>query len=163
MKHSLVIALLAVAGAVFAQDIKPIGLSLKLGLFFPAHSNAQTVGDNWFGFGLDYKLGTLTSGSRDAYRASYSVSVDLFQKGSYRATPILLNYTGETASQFYYLAGAGISSNKKPGHNGVDFAYALGAGYEFSRSRIPTFAEVRWLGNGDSDLSGWTINVGVRF
>lgn len=163
MKKALVIAILAVAGGTFAQEVKPLGLSVKLGLFYPSSSVAQTAGDNWFGFGVDYKLGTLTAMSREGYMASYSLSVDLFQKGDFRATPILLNYTGRSSSQIYYLAGAGVSLNKKPGGDGTDFAYALGLGYEFTRFKLPTFAEVRWLGNGDSDLNGWSINVGVRF
>lgn len=156
----------ALSTGAIAQETKPVGLSARLGFFFPSSSDAQDAGKNWLGLGVDYKLGDLRAGAKAGYVASYGVSVDYFNKGDYRSVPILLTYYGRQ-ERFYYLAGAGVSLNKVPSGSGsrseTEFAYAVGVGVEFSRFNQPLFAELRWLGNSESSLSGWGVFVGIRF
>lgn len=167
-KKSVILAVAAVAtcfsavSSGFAQEMKPVGLSIRLGLLFPTADRAQDAGKSWFGAGFDYKLGDLKSKSRDGYMASYSLSADVFQKGDFRAAPILLNYIGRS-KQTYYIAGAGVSLNDVPGGGKTEFAYSLGVGIDFNRFNMPCFAELRWLGNANSDLNGWGLFAGVRF
>jgi hypothetical protein len=54
---------LGAAVPAFAQDSKPVGLSLRAGLFVPTDRGVRDVADSWFAGGLDYKL-------RDMPRAS---------------------------------------------------------------------------------------------
>lgn len=162
---TLIVATSLALGA-FAQESKPLGVSARLGLFFPSSNAAQDEGANWLGIGLDYKLGDLKSGAAKGYNASYGLSLDYFNKGDFRSLPILLTYTGRQ-ERFYYTVGGGVSLNKVAQGGGsrsdTEFAYAVGLGVDFTRFNQPMFAELRWMGNSDSTLSGFGVFVGIRF
>jgi hypothetical protein len=92
-----------------AQDVKPVGLSVRAGLLFPTSSYARDLGRTWFGIGVDYKISDLSMGVESAMPTRLSLSVDWYGKGEASAVPVLLNLTGTSANGWYYSAGAGIS------------------------------------------------------
>jgi hypothetical protein len=42
-----------------AQESKPVGLSVRVGIFWPSSNTAKAEGKTWIGFGAEYKLGDL--------------------------------------------------------------------------------------------------------
>jgi hypothetical protein len=161
-------ALVAAAAIAPAQQTKPVGLSLRLGLFWPSSERAKSEGKNWFAFGAEYKLGDIKFSSRTpGYASSYSVSADFFSKGDFRNTPVLINYIGRK-DNIYYTAGAGIGFTRTREtaleiETHTEFAYQIGVGYEFLSQNMPLFAEVKYIGSSDSRLAGFAAFVGVRF
>ncbi len=159
------ISTLATAPAI-AQQTKPMGLSVRIGLFFPSSAGAKAAGKNWFGGGLEYKLGDLNYGAQKGAATSYSISIDSFSKGNYSNTPILVNYVSRTEN-IYYKVGAGISMLKYPVVGGTEsksqFGYQFALGYDFNKGNMPYFAEVVWFGSTKSDVNGLGIFGGIRF
>jgi len=156
------------AGASFAQETKPVGLSLRAGLVWPTTKAARDEGKTWFGVGLDYKIGNLGFGSENMkFSAAYGVSFDVFSKGDFSAIPITLNYIGRS-DQLYYSVGAGVSFVKFPvssveTRRETKFAYQFSVGYDFNRTGNPIFVEVRYFGNAESRLAAFGGFVGIRF
>ncbi|MCU0316553.1 MAG: hypothetical protein MUC92_08170 [Fimbriimonadaceae bacterium] len=163
---ALFVAALAVPAAADYQ--KPMGLSVRAGLFWTGSGYAQSFeGNRWFTFGAEYKLGDLSFANKNnKYSASYSISVDYYGKGGFSNTPVLLNYIGRTES-FYYSAGAGLGFGKVfgggSGNSNGDFAYQISAGYDITRFSLPAFVEVRYFGSTRSELNGFALVGGVRF
>ncbi|HRI44896.1 MAG TPA: acyloxyacyl hydrolase [Fimbriimonadaceae bacterium] len=161
-------ALVAAAATAPAQQTKPVGLSVRIGLFWPSSERAKSAGKNWFAFGVEYKLGDLKFSSRSpGFSSSYSISADLFSKGDFRNTPVLVNYIGRK-DNLYYTAGAGIGFTRiretaSEVETHTEFAYQIGVGYEFLSQNLPLFAEVKYIGSSDSRLAGFVAFVGVRF
>ncbi len=156
--------------AAFAQESKPLGLSVRGGPFFPSMKKAKTdSGKQWIGVGVEYKLGDLQYGSTGkAYSASYSISADLYQKKNYRHAPVMLNYIGRMQDSIYYTAGAGVGfvrelDNTNNRKNHTTFSYQIGLGYEFSKSQVPLFVEARWIGSSKNSVNGWGVFLGARF
>lgn len=171
MKKLLTISVLAAltVGIASAQYTRPMGLSVRGGLFMPQASAPRDLeGDTWYGIGLEYRLGDLQFGMADpGFAASYSISIDYYGKGDFSAVPILLNYVGRN-NQFYYSAGAGIALTRRPGLNGGttsdgQFAYQFSVGYDLALGATPMFVEARWMGNAKSDLNGFALLAGFRF
>jgi hypothetical protein len=161
----------ALATPSLAQEVgtKPVGVSLRAGVFFPSSSEAKDGGGNtWFGVGLDYKLGNLRfGGMNEGYSASWGISLDYYGKGDFRNVPVLVNYVGR-ADQFFYSAGAGLGFARAvtaPGRitSSTEFSYQLSVGYDFLRGSTPLFLEARYHGSAESRLNGYAINLGVRF
>jgi hypothetical protein len=146
-----------------AETVKPIGASVRGGLFFPSSSSAKDVGNNWFGFGVDYKVKDLNFGnSEPGFSSSLSVSVDWYGKNDFTNVPVLLNFVGRKDA-FYYSAGAGLGFAKIPGESKTELAYQFSVGYDFVQGQTPAFLEARYLGSGRSDLNGFGIYAGIRF
>lgn len=153
----------------FAQETKPIGLSIRAGIFWPTQARAKAAGKTWFGGGVEYKLGDLKlAEAGSTLSSSYSVSVDLYQKGSWRNVPVLLNYIGRSSEGFYFFGGAGVgfartinAVNVKK--NSTAFAYQLGVGYDLNKSKMPIFLEAKYIGSSKSDLNGFGVFAGIRF
>lgn len=156
------------AGAAFAQESKPVGLSAKVGLFWPGNSDARDAGRTWFSFGLEYKIGNIKFSSESpGYSSAYSISIDYLTKGDFRNTPVLLNYIGRK-DNMYYVAGIGVGFTKVRVNNtetssGTDLAYQFGIGYDFNQGSTPMFVEGKYIGSGESRLNGFAVFVGVRF
>lgn len=168
---TLMAAALLVAGAAVssAQETKPLGISVRAGVFMPAQRVARNEGRNWFGAGVEYKISDLSFASdMSNYNGQLSVSLDYFNKGQFRRVPLLLNYTGRV-NEFYYVAGLGADFAKYrtvtggPTTSKTELGYQLGFGYEFSKGPTPAFVEAKWLGSGRKELGGWGVFVGVRF
>lgn len=147
-----------------APTFKPLGVSLRTGLFLPSEKATRTAtGDGVFGFGIDYKLSdvTLLKPSK-GYSGSLSLSLDYYGRNNVSNVPLLLNYVGRTG-QVFYSAGAGIGFNQSPNNDKARFAYAFGLGYEFKSTSVPFFVEGKFFGNEKSELNGVGLFVGVRF
>lgn len=161
---------IAVSAAVpaLAQETKPVGLSLRAGLFFPTTGAAKDVGKTWFIGGAEYKLQGLnlgTSGAGSANQA-FSVSVDFYNKSNVSNVPVLLNYVGSN-NELFYSIGAGIGFNRIPNGNGgteskARFAGQVGIGYDFMQGKSPLFVEGKYFFNQKSDLNGFAVYVGIH-
>ncbi len=152
----------------FAQETKPLGLSVRLGMFWPNMDQAKKAGKTWFGGGVEYKLGDLKYPSEGSnMSASYSISADYYQKNDFRHVPILINFIGRSDTM-YYFAGAGIGLTRekdKLGNrkNNTGFGYQVGIGYEISKAQAPIFVEAKYVGNSRSEVNGFGVFVGIRF
>ncbi|MBL8065393.1 MAG: outer membrane beta-barrel protein [Chthonomonadaceae bacterium] len=173
MKTSIAPALTAVMAiasvSAHAQYQKPIGASLRLGLFYPSNGQARDIeGQGWFGGGLEYKLKDLHFDmSNPKGSATLTISADYYGKGSFSHVPLLLNYVGHN-DQFFYSAGAGIGfgrtiDGKGNTSNDSEFAFQFGAGYDFVKSQMPLFVEIKYFGSSEAKLAGFGIFGGVRF
>ncbi len=170
MKKIVIAALAAsigAASAVYAQETKPLGLSVRAGLFFPTSGDARDEGQTWISGGLDYKLGDLKFGNnRPGYSSHYSISADYYGKGDFRNIPVLLNWVARN-DQFYYSAGAGVGFARFPDsatttRSKTIFSYALAVGYDFQKGTTPIFVEGRYMGASESKLAGFGVFLGVR-
>ncbi len=158
------------AGIANAQESRPLGLTLRAGIFFPNSDAAKrNAGKQWIGGGAEYKLGDLQFANEgNSYGASYSISVDLYQKKDFRHVPVLLNYVGRSNQGIFYTAGVGVgfarelnSLNQKKNH--TTFSYQVGVGYEFTKSQVPVFIEAKYVGSSRNRLNGYGIFAGIRF
>ncbi len=148
---------------------KPMGLSVRVGVWYPSNGDARTVeGQGWFAGGLEYKGGDLKYSSSDPrYSAIWTVSLDYYGKGSYSNVPLLINYVGRT-DQIYYTVGAGAGFGRVPKDAGgstsdTEFAFQAGVGYDFTKSQMPLFVELKYFGSSESKLGGFGIYAGARF
>lgn len=160
---------LGIAGNAAAQYQKPLGASIRVGVFYPSNGDARDVeGQGWFAGGIEYKLRDLHFGMGDSkYSASLTASLDYYGKGSFTNIPLLLNYVGRMDS-FYYVGGAGVGFGRIPSAlggstNDTEFAFRLGIGYDFVKMTTPFFLEVNYFGGSESRLAGFGIYGGVRF
>lgn len=169
-KIALALGVAAVTVPAIAQETKPIGISVKAGLFEPSARAARDEGKQWFIAGVEYRLQDVrVDATNPSYTAHLSVTVDYFQKGDMGATPILLNYVGRI-NEWYYTAGAGISFNRdysikadeRETNNTSRFAFALRLGYDFQHRRTPLFVEGAYFGNNNDRLNGFALMVGIR-
>ncbi|MCW5937383.1 MAG: hypothetical protein KIT11_08770 [Fimbriimonadaceae bacterium] len=151
-----------------AQYEKPLGLSARLGLFFPTNGDARDEeGRSWFAGGLEYKIRDLNYGSSNQMSASLTISADYYGKGDFSNIPLQLNWVARS-QQVYYGAGAGvgfthIKGGRNQDSNDVDFTFNLVVGYDFVRSSTPFFIEGRYWGSNESQLNGFGVYAGVRF
>lgn len=168
----LIIALGALVSAAlgFAQDSKPMGVSVRGGFFLPTAQRAKASGRTWFDFGVDYKLKDLKYASETGQSASYGISMDLTSKNDFRQVPIVLHYRATIQDKMYYVVGAGLNftSEVSTGTNPrkeskLGFAYQVGLGMDLKASSVPTFVEARYMGSSRSQLNGLGIFFGARF
>jgi hypothetical protein len=166
----IAVAAAALAAPAFAQYQKPLGISVRAGLFFPSNAGARDQeGQTWFTVGADYKIKDLNLGANaPGYGGALHLSVDYYGKGGFNNVPVMLNYIGRVEGGFYYGLGAGIGFTRVPklggGHaNDEDFVYGFTAGYDFVRSATPLFVEAKYFGSNESQLNGFAIVGGVRF
>lgn len=151
-----------------AQESKPLGLSVRGGIFWPSMDRARKAGKSWIGFGVEYKLGDVKYAAADSkMSASYSLSADFYQKSDFRHVPVLINAVGRS-QEVYYFAGAGVGFTREKDNNNVKknhtgFAYQIGIGYEFAKSQTPVFIEAKYVGNSRNAVNGFGAFVGVRF
>ncbi len=146
---------------------KPLGLSVRAGIFWTSSDAAKAVeGNRWFLGGLEYKLGDLKYGS-DGMNSSYSVSLDYYGKGGWSSAPVLFNVVARQ-SALYYSAGIGFAftktySNGVSNGSNTDFAYQFTLGYDLVKGQQPLFIEGKYFGSGRPDLNGIALAVGIRF
>lgn len=156
------------ASSALAQETKPVGLSVRAGIFFPSSSAGRDVGKSWFGGGADFKIRDMSLGTVGANSSSadLTVSLDYYGKGNASTVPVLLNFVGHN-NEMYYTVGAGVGFNRLPnGGGGTDnnarLSYQFGIGYNFQQSHTPLFVEARYWGNAQSDLNGVAVYVGIH-
>ena len=143
-----------------ADDAKPVGLSIRAGVFVPSDAVARDAGNSWLAFGAEFKIRDLVTRSAST-PAEISVSMDYANKGNFRTLPVTLNYVTHHGD-LYYTAGAGVSFVKTAVADSTKFAYQAGIGFDFQKGKNPFFAEVRFLGNEDATLNGFVIYLGTR-
>ena len=157
---------LALAGQAGAQVVKPLGLSLRAGVLFPSDSGFRNKSNSVFAYGIDYKIQGLNLGGAPGMNDALSISLDHYEQGSYRATPIMLNMV-TYQNQMYIIYGAGITSTSRPVAGGTSnktsFGYDFGVGYNFQSGVTPSFLEARFFGSSTSELNGIGVYAGVRF
>ncbi len=155
--------LLAGTASVHAQESKPVGLSIRAGLFFPQNSNSRNAeGDSWFAAGAEFKLKDLNwKGMGEGYNGHLSVSLDTLGKGEIKNVPLLLNYVAR-ANEWYYTAGIGPSFSAFDGNDRVRLAYQLGVGYDFTQGKTPFFLEAKYWGNSKAEFTGFGVYAGIR-
>ncbi|MBL8060539.1 MAG: hypothetical protein JNK63_07485 [Chthonomonas sp.] len=149
------------------QEMTTMGAAIRIGLFFPVDSATKSLaGKQWTTFGIDYRIKRLGSNT-DGSENSISLSLDFLQKGTFRNTPILLNYVSESGQMYYFLgAGAGFTklrNDENENENRIRPAYQLGLGYKFAMNAMPMFAELKWIGSSQQRFNGWGIYAGFRF
>ena len=161
---------IAVSAAVpaLAQETKPVGLSLRAGVFFPTAGVAKDAGKSWFIGGAEYKLEGLNLGTTGANSTtqSLSLSVDFYNKSNVSNVPVLLNYVGRN-NELFYSIGAGIGFNRLPNGSGgteskARFAGQVGLGYDFMQGKSPLFVEGKYFFNQKSDLNGFAVYLGIH-
>ena len=143
----IVIAATLAAGAVTvqAQESRPVGLSLRGGLFFGGGETDLAAGAelkvkdvNWEGIG-------------QGYTGQITVSLDTIGG----TTPAMLNFVARN-NEWYWTGGAGVMF----GDDDTRFGFQVGLGYDFVRGQTPLFVEGKFWGGGRR--SGVGVYVGVR-
>lgn len=159
------IGVLAVGAATsaLAQESKPIGLSIRGGVFFPSSSSARDIGKTWFGGGADFRLKDMSLGTMGAGTSSaeLTVSADYYGRSGASTTPLMLNFVSHT-NEMYYTVGAGVGFNRTPGGDASRFTWQAGLGFNFMQGKSPLFVEGRYWGNANTDLSGFAVYVGIH-
>ena len=107
-------ASLLFAGATFAsaQETRPIGLSIRGGLFFGE-------GDSDLAFGAELKVKDVNwEGIGSGYLGSITVSADHFGN----TTPVMLNFVARNA-EWYWTGGAGVMFGERRVRGGFEVAW----------------------------------------
>jgi hypothetical protein len=160
-----ILGVLAVSAT--AQQTKPIGLSARIGAYFPTYSLSGVSKDTGIAYGLSYAV----------YKASnYTVEAEYFgntHKAKSAGVSRNLNNWAFSAVGYYnvpmqpYYVGLGLGFGKTnlnlPGVNvntNTQFVYTLIGGYNFTST---VFGEVRYQGSSENTLRGFTVLAGYRF
>ncbi len=150
-----------------AQEVRPLGVSLRLGTFKPQGRAARTQGEGWVSGGVDFKIRDLKY-TKD--QGQYiSISIDFAGSGDFSTIPATINYVTRK-NDYYWFAGVGAALINIPRPVGqiteidesVELAYQFGFGYDFQRGKSPLFAELKFMGNGEDRMNGFTLAIGVR-
>jgi hypothetical protein len=170
MTKSLVLfAAVAAASVASAQTpLNPIGLSARIGVFYPTNDTLKDVSKTWFAAGVQYKVSDLyRQRGLSPYSASFDLSLDYMQRDDIRLLPLMANYVGNINSSLFFTGGLGVVFVDTPNSFGDDnetrFGYTLGVGYNFRLGTVPVFAEGRFWGNEEPDYNGFGLYVGLRF
>jgi hypothetical protein len=158
------IAMLAFAGTGFAQESKPLNLSIRAGVFQPSNGSARDEGKSWFAIGAESRIKNLGVSATNPGMSSYfTISVDSYGKGDFHAVPVLLNYVVRN-NELFFTGGAGVSFVDVPGDSAnTRAAFALGAGWDFQKGKTPLFVEAKYFIHSSNDhLNGLGLYVGVR-
>jgi hypothetical protein len=151
------------ASSTFAQESKPIGLSIRAGFFFPSNGDAKDAeGSSWFAAGIELKVKDVNwKGAGSAYQGHLSVSADTIGKGAVKNVPILLNYVGRN-NEWYYTAGLGASFSSYDGDSRTRMGFQVGVGYDFTQGKTPIFLEAKYWGASKSQFNGFAVYAGIR-
>lgn len=162
---------LALSGSGLAQTMQSpdgrSGIYIKVGVFYPVRNSVRDVFNNTGLIGGEYEflhMAPLSNGINQ----SLSFSVEAWGKNDFGAVPVTVNYNFETPNRFRFSGGIGLAADQAPFSDGttdhkVRLAYGLSAAYLFSKSPNSFFVEAKFLGNGDTALSGFAFSLGYRF
>jgi hypothetical protein len=166
---TLALCFCAVAFAV-SQDLKSIGLAIRIGNMYPSTGTARDQGDVWTHVGAEFTLTGLKLGIGPVGASTHlSLSADGYQRGDLGALPVLLNVRTES-NRLFFSAGAGLSFNREIKGSGISqeeedrvrLAYQVGAGWVFRGGPMPMFLEIKYFGNAYDDLNGFALCFGIR-
>lgn len=167
----LALSLVLGASAAFAGQGGPAdglsGLSVKVGLFVPVTRDSRDAFGNTGLIGAEYAFSRMTP-TVSGLKRSLSISVEAWGRDDYGSVPVTLNYNIETFNRLRFSAGIGLAAVQAPFSGGgidrkVRLAYGLSAAYILSPKANSFFVEAKFLGNGDTDLSGFAFSLGYRF
>lgn len=171
-KRMFWVAAFAVAGAMMFTTA-PVraeqgmqDFQVRLGAFFPSKKQVRNATqDVWFHGGLDYHFMHSEMGDTgNTY--TLGVSVDYYGSNDVYNIPVLVTYTGNTNSQFYYTAGVGVGFAKNLAKKTkTGFAWTVGVGYNFQTGTTPIALEVRYSGttNTSEQHNGVSVLAGFHF
>ena len=160
------LAAAAASTSALAQETKPIGLSVRAGMFFPSSEASRDEGATWLAAGVEFRLQDLNFGMAQPGMSNYlSLSADYMGAGDFRSVPVLVNFV-QRNNEFYWTAGAGWTFGRHMSGGSLEdrntFAFALGLGWDFSKGSTPFFIEGRYYGGSEGDFTGFGAFVGVR-
>ncbi|MCB0826237.1 MAG: hypothetical protein R2688_09625 [Fimbriimonadaceae bacterium] len=165
-KAALVTTLgVALVAPAMADYDKPMGMSLRAGLYLAQGSLKNAEGQNWFVGGLEYRFrdGVTFAGAM----GDYSMSLDYYGKGSFHSAPLLMNFTTRNSDNLYYSVGAGVAFiHSNFGGNSdskMDFGYQFSLGKDLVKAGNPVFIELKYFGASDTRYNGFAIMGGIRF
>ena len=153
-------ACIAVAGAQTTS-----GLSVRAGYFFPSNSQASNLGANWFGFGADLKLSTLSASVPVVgTQAYFGISADYYSHGSDNDLPVALTYNIRQ-SGFVFSAGIGPDFRNASDLTdaGVGIGEQISVAYDIFPGPIPLFLQGKYYFSSKPELSGFALYLGARF
>ncbi len=159
---SVAAACVAVASA---QSNGPSGVSLRIGDVFPSSTDATSLGHNWFAFGLDYKINSLSASAPVVGTQSYfGLSADFYSHGGDNDLPVALTYN---VRQSGLVFSAGIGPDFRNAGDltgtGVGLGEQVGVAYDVTSGPLPIFLEAKYFFSSRPELSGLGVYVGVRF
>jgi hypothetical protein len=163
-RSMLVAACLTAAFPAFAQESKPLNLSLRFGNFRPQFSDARRADAEWSSIGIESRWRNLGVSSSNPGQSSYlTLSLDSFGASDWRSTPILLNYVARS-NELYFTGGAGFFLVEEPRESdGARFGFQIGAGWDFLTGKTPLFVEAKYFITTSNDhFNGFGIFLGVR-
>jgi len=152
---------LVLAGAAGAQSFAPLGLSVRAGVFLPTSGDARDAGNSWFAGGIDYKLSSLSLPAPGIGSQYLSLSADYYEKDSFRAIPIAINYNLRM-SKLVYSIGVGVDFDRV-GSDSTGIGGQAAISYELGPSPTPVFLQLKYFVSSKSDLDGFAGYVGVKF
>ena len=168
MKNSvLIVAGVLVAATASAQEVKPLGLSARIGAWSPNYSINGVSKDTGLAYGLSYQVLKM-----DKYRVEAEYFGSTHKSKVAGASSNLNNWAISAVGYFdipmqpYYLGlglGFGKSNVNLAGVNvntDTQFVYTLIGGYNFTKT---IFGEVRYQGSSNETLRGFTFLAGYRF
>jgi hypothetical protein len=166
-KLGVVAGLAILASAASAQSNGPIGLSVRLGAFFPTGTAGENIGHTWFAGGLDYKLSSIpvTAPTQAAGLPSYlSISADYYVKNDSHAIPVALNYNVRAMKNWVFSAGIGAEDMVEGGGSStIGLAGQVAAAYDFTGMTLPVFLQAKYFISGKDEFRGFGVFVGARF
>lgn len=151
------------------------GASIRVGALFPGHTDGREAGSQWVGFGLEYRVRTLSmSMTEPAASTGITVSADYFSAGDFRNIPVLVNFVSQRGDAYWAIgAGPGFARTPEVETSGsstifttvnrTTLAYAARLGYNITRGASPTFVELGYQGSSEQRLAGFSLMVGTRF
>lgn len=161
-------AALAVCATASAQDpgVKPIGISLRAGVFLPTNGDtADVIGTGFFAFGAEYTLAYKPPTLFQGTTSSATLSVDYFRREDYGNIPVLLNYA-VASGRFTYSLGVGVGFTTLPNSDDSDVKFAYQLGVEFAvpnTGTLPLFVSAKYFGSENNRLNGIGLYAGVKF
>jgi hypothetical protein len=170
MKRKILAAaglIVVLAVPAMGQETKPMGLSLRAGVFLPTSTEARDAATTWFAGGGEYKLSNTNLGTSGAGSVqNLALSVDYFGKSDFRCAPVLLNWEGANNSTFYSI-GVGAAFDRWDNGTGgtasaTHLAGQVGIGYNFMQGKSPLFVEAKYWLDQKSVLNGFGLYLGIH-
>jgi hypothetical protein len=152
----------ACIGAASAQSSGPLGISARIGGFYPSSDSARNLSSTWYSFGLDFKLSTLPS-LGTGFHSYIGLSGDYIGNGGDNIIPVALTYNIRQG-QMVYSAGLGpeFRNDGDLESSSVGLGEQVGVAYEFGNMPTPIFIQAKYF-FGSSQLNGLGVFLGVRF
>jgi len=148
-----------------AQSNGPTGISARIGAFMPSNDLASQLGKTWFGFGVDYKLNSMSASTPvNNSQGYFGISADYYAHGSEDDVPVAFTYNLRQG-QIVWSAGIGpdFRNAGQLTSTGVGIGEQIAFTYELGGSRTPIFLQAKYFFSSMPELSGFGVYLGARF